>query len=501
MGIKTLQADVAGAPLLLGQRLQGASPRHDAARRRSLEHQTRTGGRNNHGRITIRFRGGGHKQRYRIIDFKRDKIGVPAKVASIEYDPNRTRAHRAPPLRRRREALHPRARRPRRSATRSSRAATPTSSPATALPLRYIPLGTTIHNIEMKKGKGGQLVRSAGTAAQLMAKDGDYAQVRLPSRRGPHGPPRLPRHHRPGLATSTTRTSRIGKAGRTRWLGRRPHNRGVTMNPVDHPMGGGEGRTSGGRHPCSPWGQLSKGLKTRNNKRTDEYDRQAPRQEGFGDSMPRSVKKGPFIDGHLIEKIDDAQKTQAKKVIKTWSRRSHDHARGRRPHVRRAQRPQVRAGVRHREHGRPQARRVRADAHVPRPRRATARAGTVAHGPRLQPAHRASAEIEASTMEAKASLQAIAAHLDAQGARWCCDMVRGQNVAAALDQLRFTRKAAAPLVSKLLDSAIANAQRKKDGVDLDRLYVKTAFADKAPTGTWCAGARARWVAPRRFKRA
>jgi large subunit ribosomal protein L2 len=235
--------------------------------RKLLEHQTSTGGRNAHGRITSRFRGGGHKQRYRIIDWKRGKIGVPAKVAAIEYDPNRTariallfyvdgeKAYILAP-----DGLAVG------DQVISSRNAD--IKPGNSMPLRHIPLGTTIHGIEMRKGKGAQLVRSAGSGAALMAKDGDYAQVRMPS-----GEVRM--IHQDCRATIGQVSNgdhaniSIGKAGRSRWLGRRPHNRGVTMNPVDHPMGGGEGRTSGGRHPCSPWGQLSKGLKTRNNKRTD----------------------------------------------------------------------------------------------------------------------------------------------------------------------------------------------------------------------------------------
>ncbi|WP_437761496.1 50S ribosomal protein L2 [Sorangium sp. So ce281] len=232
-----------------------------------LEQQTSTGGRNNNGRITSRFRGGGHKQRYRIIDFRRDKIGVPAKVAAIEYDPNRTA--RIALLHyvdgEKRYILAPDG-----LAVGATLLASRNADikPGNSLTLRFIPPGTSIHNVEVKKGKGGQLVRSAGVAAQLMAKDGDYAQVRLPS--GEIRKVHLDCRATIGQVSNPEHANiSLGKAGRSRWLGRRPHNRGVTMNPVDHPMGGGEGRTSGGRHPCSPWGQLSKGLKTRNNKRTD----------------------------------------------------------------------------------------------------------------------------------------------------------------------------------------------------------------------------------------
>ena len=232
-----------------------------------VEKHTSTGGRNNVGRIMSRFRGGGHKQRYRIIDFKREKIGVPATVAAIEYDPNRTA----------RIALLHYADGEKRYILAPDGLAVGTSvvssrnadiKPGNSLTLRFIPPGTSIHNVELKKGKGGQLVRSAGVAAQLMAKDGEYAQVRLPS--GEIRRVHLDCRATVGQVSNIDHANiSLGKAGRSRWLGRRPHNRGVTMNPVDHPMGGGEGRTSGGRHPCSPWGQLAKGLKTRNNKRTD----------------------------------------------------------------------------------------------------------------------------------------------------------------------------------------------------------------------------------------
>ncbi len=239
----------------------------DVPLKKLTEGKHATGGRNHYGRITSRFRGGGHKQRYRIVDFKRAKIGVPARVAEIEYDPNRTARiallHYADGEKH--YILAPDGLKQGDTVV-SSRLAD--IRPGNSLPLGDIPAGTMIHNIEMRKGKGGQLVRSAGSAAQLMAKDATYAQIKLPS-----GEVRkihvLCRATVGQVSNLEHQNISLGKAGRARWLGRRPHNRGVTMNPVDHPMGGGEGRTSGGRHPCSPWGQLSKGLKTRNNKRTD----------------------------------------------------------------------------------------------------------------------------------------------------------------------------------------------------------------------------------------
>jgi large subunit ribosomal protein L2 len=226
-----------------------------------------SGGRNHFGRITSRFRGGGHKRRFRTIDFRRDKIGVPAKVASIEYDPNRSA----------RIALLNYADGEKRyilwpvglqvgDTVLSSREAD--IKPGNSLPLRSIPLGTTIHAVCLHVAGKAQLVRSAGDGAQLMAKEGDWGQVRLPS--GEVRRVHLDCRATIGQLGNLEHNSvHIAKAGRSRWKGYRPHNRGVTMNPVDHPMGGGEGRSSGGRHPCSPWGQLAKGLKTRENKRTD----------------------------------------------------------------------------------------------------------------------------------------------------------------------------------------------------------------------------------------
>ncbi|MGD8859156.1 MAG: 50S ribosomal protein L2 [Myxococcales bacterium] len=249
--------------------LASGGPTTNAPEKKLLDQQTKSGGRNNTGRTTVRFRGGGHKRRYRQIDWKRNKVGVPAKVATLEYDPNRSARiallHYADGEKR--YILAPDGLKVGDSVVSSRNA---DIKPGNALPLRFIPTGTMVHNIEMKIGKGGQMVRSAGTAAQLMAKEGNYAHVRLPS-----SEVRL--IHLNCRATvgqvSNVLHARIslGKAGRARWLGRRPHNRGVTMNPVDHPMGGGEGRSSGGRHPCSPWGQLAKGKKTRTNKRTDKF--------------------------------------------------------------------------------------------------------------------------------------------------------------------------------------------------------------------------------------
>ena len=233
------------------------------------EPKKRTGGRNGMGRTTIWFRGGGHKRRYRIIDFRRAKIGVPATVATIEYDPNRT--SRIALLNyadgEKRYILWPEGMKVGQTVLAAD---TADILPGNCLPLKLIPAGTMIHNIELRKGKGGQLVRSAGVAAQLMARDGDYATVKLPS--GEVRKIHIECRATVGQVSNAEHQNiSLGKAGRSRWLGRRPHNRGVTMNPVDHPMGGGEGRTSGGRHPVTPWGKPTKGAKTRNNKRTQKF--------------------------------------------------------------------------------------------------------------------------------------------------------------------------------------------------------------------------------------
>ncbi|RJO73256.1 MAG: 50S ribosomal protein L2 [Myxococcales bacterium] len=232
------------------------------------EKKSKCSGRNTHGRITVRHRGGGHKRLYRIIDFKRNKLGVPAKVATIEYDPNRSARiallHYADGEKR--YILAPKGLKVG-SMLMSGESAD--ILPGNCLPLRNIPLGTLVHNVELKLGKGGQICRSAGSYAQLMAKEGDYAQLRLPS--GEVRKVFVDCHATVGeVGNPENEIVSLGKAGRSRWLGKRPSVRGVAMNPVDHPHGGGEGRSSGGRHPVTPWGVPTKGKKTRNNKRTDK---------------------------------------------------------------------------------------------------------------------------------------------------------------------------------------------------------------------------------------
>ncbi len=234
-----------------------------------LKKLKKTGGRNSNGRITSRHRGGGTKRQYRIIDFKRDKDGIPAKVSAIEYDPNRSAriALLVYADGEKRYILAPR------DVSVGDEIETGFGAdikPGNCLPLEHIPLGTRIHNLELKHKKGGQIVRSAGAYARLMAKEGSYAQVLLPS-----GEVRM--IHIKCKATvgrvgnEKHDDIKLGKAGRSRWLGRRPSVRGVAMNPVDHPMGGGEGRSSGGRQPCTPWGIPTKGYRTRKNKRSDQY--------------------------------------------------------------------------------------------------------------------------------------------------------------------------------------------------------------------------------------
>jgi len=267
MGIKTYK------PTSPGRRFQTCSDFLEITtaepERTLLKPLKRSGGRNNYGRVTSRHIGGGHKRKYRVVDFRRDKTDIPAKVASIEYDPNRTS----------RIALVHYVDGEKRYIIAPEKLAIgdviisgdqADIKPGNALPLKNIPLGTLIHNVELKIGRGGQIIRSAGSYGQLMAKEEGYAQVRLPS--GEVRKVLLGCRATIGqIGNIEHENISIGKAGRSRWAGQRPKVRGVAMNPVDHPMGGGEGKSSGGRHPCTPWGVPTKGHKTRTNKRTDKY--------------------------------------------------------------------------------------------------------------------------------------------------------------------------------------------------------------------------------------
>ena len=234
-----------------------------------LEPVKRTGGRNNRGRITMRRMGGGHKRRYRIIDFKRDKVGIPAKVESIEYDPNRSAFISLLVYRdgEKRYILAPHGLKVGDEVVSGPDADIHNGN---ALPIEKIPTGLFVHNIELVRGRGGQMARSAGSYAQLMAKEGNHALLRLPS-----GEIRMVRRECYATIGQVSNLDHenvsIGKAGRSRWLGKRPKVRGVAMNPIDHPLGGGEGRTSGGRHPVTPWGKPTKGYKTRRKKHSDKY--------------------------------------------------------------------------------------------------------------------------------------------------------------------------------------------------------------------------------------
>jgi len=234
-----------------------------------VEGKSEKGGRNNGGRITMRHKGGGHKRAYRLVDFKRTKLDMPATVERIEYDPNRTAYIALIKYEDGEKAyiLAPQRLGPGDKVVAADKADV---KPGNALPMKNIPVGTIIHNVEMKPGKGGQIARSAGTYVQLVGRDAGYALLKLTSGE-------MRRVAAKCMATigavsnPDQKNIKIGKAGRSRWLGRRPSVRGVAMNPIDHPHGGGEGRTSGGRHPVTPWGKPTKGKRTRNNKATDKY--------------------------------------------------------------------------------------------------------------------------------------------------------------------------------------------------------------------------------------
>ncbi len=263
MGIRKFNPTSAGRRFMSVSDFAGVSKK--GPERSLLAPMKSSGGRNNRGRITVRRRGGGHKRRYRIIDFKRDKWGVPGKVAAVEYDPNRSARialiHFADGEKR--YILHPLNLNVGDKIVSSNEA---DIKPGNSMQLHAVPLGTWVHNIELTIGRGGQMCRSAGSYAQVMAKEGNYVLLRMPSSE-------LRQVHRNCQATIGQvgnlehENQRIGKAGRSRWLGRRPKVRGSAMNPIDHPHGGGEGRTTGGRHPVTPWGKPTKGRKTRSKKK------------------------------------------------------------------------------------------------------------------------------------------------------------------------------------------------------------------------------------------
>jgi large subunit ribosomal protein L2 len=260
-------------PTSPGRRFQTAQTTDDITVSRPhkalTESLKKSGGRNNRGELTSWWRGGGHKRLYRIIDFKRDKKNIPAKVSTIEYDPNRSARIALVTYAdgEKRYILQPLGLKVGDSVIAGDAV---DILPGNALPLKNIPLGTMVHNVELRPGKGGQLARSAGASVQLVAKEADYVTVRMPSSE-------VRRINAECMATIGQvgnvdhENVSLGKAGRRRWLGRRPHNRGVSMNPVDHPLGGGEGKTSGGRNPVTPWGVPTKGYKTRNNKATNRF--------------------------------------------------------------------------------------------------------------------------------------------------------------------------------------------------------------------------------------
>jgi len=268
MGIKTYRPVTSGTRQKTGLTFEELTAKRPF--KPLVKSMSKTGGRNSRGRISIRHRGGGHRRLYRVIDFKRDKINIPGLVETIEYDPNRSSFISLIKYKdgERRYILAPLELKVGQTIISADKQVD--ILPGNAMPLRTIPLGTVIHNIELRKNKGGQMVRAAGTGAQILAKEGDYAQIRMPSSeiRKVHLDCRATVGQ---LGNVDFANISIGKAGRKRWLGIRPHVRGTAMNPIDHPHGGGEGKAKGGRNPVSPTGKPTKGYKTRRNKRTQSF--------------------------------------------------------------------------------------------------------------------------------------------------------------------------------------------------------------------------------------
>ena len=333
-----------------------------------VEGLKKSGGRNAHGRKTARHRGGGAKRAYRRVDFKRRKDGVQARVAAIEYDPNRSAyialLHYVDGEKRYILA-------PQRLTVGMMVASGEGADIAVGncMELARMPVGTVVHNIELQPGRGGQMARSAGASAQLMAKDGDMATLRLPS-----GEMRMVRAECRAtvgvIGNAEHQNVKVGKAGRKRHMGVRPQTRGVAMNPVDHPHGGGEGSTTAGRHPVTPWGVPTLGYRTRKTEQDLRplHRARPPPREGQA-AMSRSSKKGPWVEERLMTRIEALNAANNKKMMQHLVARIDDLPRDGRPHDRRARRQETRARVHQRVDGRPQARRVRAHARVPRPRR------------------------------------------------------------------------------------------------------------------------------------
>ena len=269
MGIRAFNPTTPSRRGMTASDFSELTKRKNAPLKKLTEKLVRPGGRNNEGSISVRFQGGGHKRRYRVIDFRRDKVDVPATVVSIEYDPNRSARIALLSYKDgdKRYIVAPVGLEAGSMVVSSAKA---DIKPGNCLPLMNIPAGTTVHNIELKPGKGGQIARSAGSGAQIMAREGGYILLRMPS-----GELRRVLESCRAVIGQVGNIEHenvsIGKAGRTRWLGKMPHNRGVTMNPVDHPLGGGEGKSKGGRNPVTPWGKPTRGYKTRQNKRTDGF--------------------------------------------------------------------------------------------------------------------------------------------------------------------------------------------------------------------------------------
>jgi large subunit ribosomal protein L2 len=281
----------------------------------------RKGGRNNQGRITTRHQGGGHKRRYRTIDFKRVKDGVPAKVAAVEYDPNRSARiallHYADGAKS--YILAPAGIR---VGQRIESGPAADIRPGNALPLANVPTGTLVHNIELKPGKGGQLARSAGSGVQLVAKAEGFAVLRLPSGEMRRVPLRC-RATVGQVGNVDHENITSGKAGRSRWLGKRPTVRGSAMNPVDHPHGGGEGKSKGGRHPVTPWGVPTLGKRTRRkHKESDKLIVRGRRRGKERREVSRSSKKGPWVEDRLMGRIQEMNESGQKRPVRTWSRAS-----------------------------------------------------------------------------------------------------------------------------------------------------------------------------------